>query len=90
MFLTLADREQLATQGVSRRQVHKGVVSAEKGEFVLYVQEKSISVSWYPSKEKAENLIKDFLLGGAAGGQLAFGCKIRANVARRGIWIKKT
>ena len=28
-----------------------------------------------PSKEKAGNLIKDFLLGGAAGGQLAFGCK---------------
>lgn len=68
MFLKLADRELLAEQGVSEWQVRKEVVSVEKGKVALYVQEKSISVSWYPSKEKAENLIKDFLLGGAAGG----------------------
>lgn len=31
--------------------------------------------SRYPGIEKAGNLIKDFLLGGAAGGRLVFSCE---------------
>ena len=44
---------------------------------------KNISVSWCPSKEKAGDLIKDFLLGGAAGGSWHSVVKVRVNVPRR-------
>ncbi len=50
---------------------------------------KNISASWCPSKEKAGDLIKDFLLGGATGGQLAFGCKGSGQCSPKGEWCDK-